>query len=269
MVKKVSAWIYILIVLAFIYLPIAFIMVYSFTTSKVIGSWSGFSFDLYRQVFTGPDSAKILSALKNTLILGGSASIIATVLGTSGAIGIHNLSKKTQNAFSTINQVPILNADIVTGISLLLLFVFLRIDRGFITLLICHVAFCTPYVVLSVLPRLRQMDNSIYEAALDLGATPMFALWKIVIPEILPGMISGFLLAFTLSIDDFVITVFNNGSFQTLSTFIYADARKGGLTPSLRALSTLIFVFVLTLLIIVNLRSKRAEKHHANGMKIK
>ncbi|MEG1520606.1 MAG: ABC transporter permease subunit, partial [Clostridia bacterium] len=127
--------------------------------------------------------------------------------------------------------------------------------------LICHVAFCTPYVVLSVLPRVRQMDNSVYEAALDLGATPMRALWKIVIPEIMPGVISGFLLAFTLSIDDFVITVFNNGSFQTLSTFIYADARKGGLTPSLRALSTLIFVFVLALLLIVNIRSRRAEKH--------
>lgn len=261
MVKKVSAWIYILIVLAFIYLPIAFIIVYSFTTSKVIGSWSGFSFDLYRQIFVGAESAKILGAFKNTLVLGISASIIATILGTSGAIGIHNLTKKTQKAFSTINQVPILNADIVTGISLLLLFVMFGINRGFVTLLICHVAFCTPYVVLSVLPRLRQMDNSVYEAALDLGATPMRALWKIVIPEIMPGVISGFLLAFTLSIDDFVITVFNNGSFQTLSTFIYADARKGGLTPSLRALSTLIFVFVLALLLIVNIRSRRAEKH--------
>ncbi|MEG1805017.1 MAG: ABC transporter permease [Clostridia bacterium] len=261
MVKKVSAWIYILIVLAFIYLPIAFIIVYSFTTSKVIGSWSGFSFDLYRQIFVGAESAKILGALKNTLVLGISASILATILGTSGAIGIHNLTKKAQKAFSTINQVPILNADIVTGISLLLLFVMFGINRGFVTLLICHVAFCTPYVVLSVLPRLRQMDNSVYEAALDLGATPMRALWKIVIPEIMPGVISGFLLAFTLSIDDFVITVFNNGSFQTLSTFIYADARKGGLTPSLRALSTLIFVFVLALLLIVNIRSRRAEKH--------
>ncbi len=260
MVKKISSYIYLCIVLAFIYLPIAFIIVYSFTESKVMGTWTGFSLDLYRQLFVGAESVKILGALKNTLVLGLSASLIATILGTSGAIGIHNLRKRSKQVFSTINQVPILNADIVTGIALLLLFVFLGINRGFVTLLICHVAFCTPYVVLSVLPRLSQMDNSVYEAAMDLGCPPMQALWKVVIPEILPGMISGFLLAFTLSIDDFVITVFNNGSFQTLSTFIYADAKKGGLTPSLRALSTLIFIFVLTLLLIVNLRTGKSNQ---------
>lgn len=260
MVKKTFAWIYIGIVLAFIYLPIAFIIVYSFTTSKVIGSWSGFTFELYKEVFVGAESEKILTALKNTIVLGLSSSLIATILGTVGAIGIFNLKHKTQKLFSTINQIPILNADIVTGVSLLLLFVFLNIERGFLTVLICHVSFSAPYVLLNVMPRLESMDNSTYEAALDLGATPMQALFKVIIPDIFPGMVSGFMLAFTLSIDDFVITVFNNGSFQTLSTFIYADAKKGGLTPSLRALSTLIFLVVLTLLLVVNLRTAKAKE---------
>lgn len=260
MVKKISAWIYVCIVLAFIYLPICFIVVYSFTSSKVIGAWDGFTFQLYKDVFVGAESGKILNALKNTIILGLSSSIISTILGTTGAIGIHNLKLKSQKAMTTINQIPILNADIVTGISLLLLFVFLGIDRGFWTLLICHVTFSTPYVLLNVMPRLQAMDNSTYEAALDLGATPLKALTKVVIPDILPGMLSGFILAFTLSIDDFVITIFNNGAFQTLSTFIYADAKKGGLTPSLRALSTIIFVVVLTLLLIVNLRTQKNKK---------
>lgn len=260
MVKKTFAWIYVALVLAFIYLPIAFIIVYSFTSSKVIGSWSGFTFDLYKEVFVGAESGKILSALKNTVVLGLTSSLIATALGTCGAIGIFNLRHKTQKVMTTINQIPILNADIVTGVSLLLLFVFLNIERGFLTVLLCHVAFSAPYVLLNVMPRLETMDNSTYEAALDLGATPMQALFKVVIPDIFPGMLSGFILAFTLSIDDFVITVFNNGSFQTLSTFIYADAKKGGLTPSLRALSTIIFLVVLTLLLIVNLRSTKTKE---------
>ncbi len=263
MVKKISAWSYITLVLAFIYLPIAFIVVYSFTTSKVMGAWSGFSFQLYADLFAGK-SEEILQAVQNTLVLGVSASAISTALGTTAAIGIYNLKRKTEKVFTSINQVPILNADIVTAVSLMLLFVFLGITKGFVTVLISHVVFCTPYVILSVMPRLRGMDNSIYEAALDLGATPFQALRKVVLPEIMPGVISGFALAFTLSIDDFVITIFNNGSFKTLSTFIYGDAKKGGLTPELRALSTLIFVVVLTLLLIVNLRKNKHEKEKSN-----
>lgn len=260
MVKKISAWTYLAIVLTFIYIPIIFIVIYSFTTSKVIGTFTGFSFQLYRDLFVGPESVKIISAFRNTIVLGLSSSIISVILGTSASIGIINLKKRSQTAISTINQIPILNADIVTGISLLLLFVLFGIDRGFVTLLLAHITFSTPYVILSVIPRLKQMDNSQYEAAMDLGASPLQALTKVVIPSILPGMITGFLLAFTLSIDDFVITIFNNGSFQTLSTFIYADAKKGGLTPSLRALSTLIFVFVLLLLIIINIRTNKNLK---------
>ena len=161
-----------------------------------------------------------------------------------------------------------LNPDIITGISLFLLFVSLGITQGYTTVILAHVAFCTPYVVLCVMPRLQQMNPDIYNAALDLGATPLQAIRKVIMPEIKPGMISGFILAFTLSIDDFAVTIFTigTGGIETLSTFIYADARKGGLTPELRPLSTIIFVTVLLLLIIINVRSQRtAKKKEALG----
>ena len=161
-----------------------------------------------------------------------------------------------------MNSIPILNGDIITGISLFLLFVSLGITQGYTTVVLAHITFCTPYVVLSVLPRLKQMNPNIYEAALDLGATPMQALWKVIVPEIRPGMISGFMLALTLSIDDFAVTVFTIGNqgLETLSTYIYADARKGGLTPELRPLSAIIFVVVLALLIVINYRAGKAKK---------
>lgn len=160
-----------------------------------------------------------------------------------------------------INTIPILNGDIITGISLFLLFVSLGITQGFTTVVLAHITFCTPYVVLSVLPRLKQMNPNLYEAALDLGATPMQALWKVIIPEIRPGMVSGFLLALTISIDDFAVTVFTIGNqgLETLSTYIYADARKGGLTPELRPLSAVIFVVILVMLIIINRRADKAK----------
>ena len=154
------------------------------------------------------------------------------------------------------------SSDLITGISLFLLFVSIGITQGYTTVILAHIAFCTPYVVLSVMPRLMQMNPNIYEAALDLGATPMQAMRRVIIPEIRPGMISGFILAFTLSIDDFAVTIFTNGTdgLETLSTFIYADARKGGLTPELRALSTIILVVVLLLLLVVNYRAHRQAK---------
>ena len=163
---------------------------------------------------------------------------------------------------NSLNNIPMLNPDIITGISLFLLFVSLGVTQGYATVILAHVTFCTPYVVLCVLPRLQQMNPNIYEAALDLGATPFQALRKVIIPEIKPGMISGFILAFTLSIDDFAVTIFTigTGGLETLSTYIYADARKGGLTPELRPLSTIIFMTVLVLLIVINVRSQRANK---------
>ena len=178
-------------------------------------------------------------------------------------IGIYNLRNRyARNAIQFVNNIPILNGDIIIGISLFLLFITLGIPQGYTTVVLSHITFCLPYVILSVMPRLKQMNPNLYEAALDLGASPMQALRKVIIPEILPGMISGFMLAITMSIDDFAVTIFTIGNegLETLSTFIYADARKGGLTPELRPLSTIIFVLVLVMLIIINKRSEKNKK---------
>ena len=260
MVKKILSNSYIALILLLLYTPIMFVVVFSFTESQVMGNWQGFSLTLYKDLFSGSKGRQILQAFWNTLEIGFLASLIATVIGTAGAIGIFYSKKRTRTAISMINQIPVLNADIVTAISLLLLFLLINMEAGFTTVLLAHISFCAPYVVLSVLPKLKQMNDNIYEAALDLGATPFKALMKTVIPEILPGMVNGFLLSFTLSIDDFVVTNYTTGNgFETLSTFIYKDAVKGGLTPSLRALSTLIFVAVLTMLLIINLRSNKTK----------
>ena len=202
------------------------------------------------------------NALVNTLSIAFIAATVSTLLGSITAIGIFNLRPRARKAISFVNNIPILNGDIIIGISLFLLFVSLGIPQGYTTVVLAHITFCTPYVVLSVLPRLKQMNPNIYEAALDLGATPMQALRKVIVPEILPGMISGFMLAVTLSIDDFAVTVFTIGNegLETLSTYIYADARKGGLTPELRPLSTIIFVLVLVLLVIINRRAGKKKE---------
>ena len=203
-----------------------------------------------------------MNALINTITIALLAATASTLLGSIAAIGIFNLKSRSRKAIGFVNNIPILNGDIITGISLFLLFVSLGITQGYTTVVLAHITFCTPYVVLSVLPRLKQMNPNIYEAALDLGATPMQALWKVIIPEIRPGMISGFMLALTLSIDDFAVTVFTIGNqgLETLSTYIYADARKGGLTPELRPLSAIIFVVVLALLVVINYRAGKTKK---------
>ena len=184
------------------------------------------------------------------------------MLGSITAVGIFNLRSRSRKIIGLVNSIPILNGDIITGISLFLLFVALGISQGYLTVVLAHITFCTPYVVLCVLPRLKQMNPNIYEAALDLGATPMQAFRKVILPEIKPGMISGFILALTISIDDFAVTVFTIGNegLETLSTYIYADARKGGLTPELRPLATIIFVVILALLLIVNYRTGKEKK---------
>ena len=190
------------------------------------------------------------------------AATASTALGSIAAIGIFNLRTRTRQVMNFANAIPMMNADIITGVSLFLLFVSFGISQGFTTVVLAHITFCTPYVVLSVMPRLKKMNQNVYEAALDLGATPFQALRKVILPEIFPGMISGFILAFTLSIDDFAVTIFTIGNegLETLSTYIYADARKGGLTPELRPLSTIIFITVLVLLIVINKRAERAQK---------
>jgi spermidine/putrescine transport system permease protein len=259
MIKKILTTSYLGFLLVLLYAPILIIIVFSFTESKVLGNWTGFSLKLYSSIFHGGVQHSLTRALWNTLIIGLCAAFVSTILGTMAAIGINNLRPKQQRAIQMVNTIPILNPDIITAISLFLLFVSLGISQGYTTVILAHITFCTPYVVLSVLPRLRRMNPNLYEAALDLGATPFRALWKIMLPELRPGMISGFILAFTLSIDDFVVTLFTIGNegLETLSTYIYADARRGGLTPEIRSLSAIIFITVLILLIIINRRSAK------------
>ena len=260
---------YLWLLLVVLYAPIVLIIVFSFTKSKVFGNWTGFTVQLYENLFTGYDHAaqvrvdpNLYRAVFFTFLIALIAAVVSTILGTLAAIGIFNMRAKHRRAIQLLNSVPMINPDILTGISLFLLFVFLGISRGLVTVCIAHIVFCTPYVVLSVLPRLTKMNPNIYEAALDLGATPFQALRKVLIPELWPGMISGFILSLTLSIDDFGVTFFTKGSggLETLSTFIYADARKGGLTPELRPLFSLIFLVILVLLVVMNIRTAKQNK---------
>ena len=253
MVRRIVEQVYVWVLLILLYAPIAIIVIYSFTEAKVLGNWSGFSLKLYESLFHTGAHHSLMNAFVNTILIALIAATVSTLLGSLAAIGIFNMRVRSRKAMGFINTIPILNGDIITGISLFLLFVSLGITQGFTTVVLAHITFCTPYVVLSVLPRLKQMK------ALDLGATPMQALRKVILPEIRPGMVSGFLLALTISIDDFAVTVFTIGNqgLETLSTYIYADARKGGLTPELRPLSALIFVVILVLLIIINRRAGR------------
>lgn len=254
MVKKIFAVSFIWILLFIMYIPIFVLVVLSFTTSKAFGDWSGFSFELYGELF---QNAAIWTALKNTVVIAGASSLVATILGTVTAVGMYSMKRLPKSLLSGASQISVLNADIVTAVAFLLFFVTLGIPAGYATLLIAHIAICTPYVILNVMPRLTQLDPNLYEAALDLGASPSVALRKVMIPQLIPGMVSGFILAFTLSIDDFVITNYNNGELETITTYIYKDAARAGMTPSLRALSTLIFVVVFAALLVLNLRKKR------------
>jgi spermidine/putrescine transport system permease protein len=265
MIKKYLAQTYLYILLTILYAPIAIIIIFSFTNSKSIGEWKGFSFDLYTSLFSGEaqHASTLSSAITNTLFIALIAATVSMLLGSLAAVGIYNIrNKNIRKSIQFVNNIPMINPDIITGISLFLLFVSLGISGGYISVIIAHIVFCTPYVVLSVIPRLSRMNPNIYEAALDLGATPFQAFKKVIIPEIKPGMVSGFILAFTLSIDDFAVTLFTKGSdgLETLSTYIYADARKGGLTPELRALAAIIFLTVLILLIVINHRASRLKK---------
>lgn len=257
--KKLFPKIYITLLLVLLYSPILIIIIFSFTEAKVLGNWTGFSLKLYASLFQAGVHHSLTSALWNTLIIGLISAFVSMILGTVAAIGIFNLKSRARNAVQFVNNIPILNPDIITAISLFLLFVSLGITQGYTTVILAHITFCTPYVVLSVYPRLQRMNENLYEAALDLGATPFYALRKILLPELRPGMISGFILAFTLSIDDFVVTLFTIGNegLETLSTYIYADARKGGLTPELRPLSAIIFITVLVLLLVINQRTAK------------
>ena len=248
---------YLVLILVFLYAPIATMTVLSFNSSKSRTQWGGFTTRWYTELFS---SNTIMTALYNTLLIAFLSSIIAVIIGTAAAIAINNMKRVPRSIVMGITNIPMLNADIVTGISLMLAFIAFGISLGFKTILIAHITFNIPYVILSVMPKLKQTDKSTYEAAMDLGATPVYAFFKVVVPDILPGVLSGFLLAFTMSLDDFIITHFTRGAgINTLSTLIYSEVRRG-IKPSMYALSTIIFLTVLILLLITNFAPKR-KKH--------
>ena len=243
---------YLGIILLFLYIPIVVLIVQSFNAGKSRAKWEGFSFRWYAELF---QDRAIMEALQVTLLIAVLAMIISTILGTLAAIGIHAMKKRPQAAMLTLTNIPNTMPDIVTGISLMLLFLFTKVERGFVTMLFAHITFDVPYVILSVMPKLKQMNKHSYEAALDLGATPAYALMHVIIPEIKQGIITGAMLAFTLSLDDFVISYFTTSPLvQNLSTLIYSKARIG-IEPSLNALSALMFIALLILLLIVNRRT--------------
>ena len=247
---------YLSIILLFLYVPIVVLIVQSFNAGKSRAKWEGFSFRWYQELFNDP---AIMQALYVTISIAVLAAIVSTILGTLAAIGIHAMQKRPQSLMMTLTNIPMTMPDIVTGISLMLLFIFTKVERGYWTMLLAHITFDTPYVILSVLPKLKQMNKHSYEAALDLGATPTYALFHVILPEIMPGVITGAMLAFTLSLDDFTISYFTTSPLvQNLSTLIYSQARKG-IKPTMNALSALMFVALLLLLLVVNRRSSKTE----------
>lgn len=248
---------YMTLIFIFLYAPILVLIVFSFNESKSRGQWTGFTFKWYAELFHDRD---ILKALYYTFLIALLSSIISTIIGTISAIGIHNMGLFGKNLVLNINYLPVLNPDIVTGVALMTLFVSLKMQLGFLTMLLSHVVFNIPYVILSVMPKLKQMNKHITEAALDLGATPFYALRKVIIPEIMPGVVTGALIAFTLSIDDFVISFFNTGSGVTnLSILVYGMAKRG-VKPSINALATLMLLTVVILLLLINKRTSKGDE---------
>ena len=247
---------YLVLIIAFLYIPIAVLVVLSFNASRSRVVWGGFTLEWYQNLLHNSD---VMAALQNTLTIGFASAAIATGIGLLAAIGIDAMRKRSYTLTLGVGNIPMLNADIVTGIALMLAFIAFGISLGFKTVLISHITFNIPYVILSVMPKLKQTDRSTYEAALDLGASPAYAFFEVVFPDIMPGVLSGFLLAFTMSLDDFIITHFTKGAgINTLSTLIYSEVRRG-IRPSMYALSTVIFVVVLVVLLIANFR-KQPEK---------
>lgn len=256
MVKKLKRF-YLFLVFAFLYAPIVFLMVFSFNDSRLKSSWNGFTLKWYQELF---QNSEILSSFYNSLLVAVLATIVATILGTLAAIGIYYMKNWKKNIALNVNYIPVLNPDIVTAISLMILYKVLSMETGFLTVLISHIMFTTPYVVLAVLPKLKQMSKSLPEAAMDLGATPMYTLRKIILPEISSGIFSGAILVFTLSLDDFVVSYFTTGNgFTTLSVTIFGMAKKG-INPAINALSTLMFLGILILLLIVYRTSKDPDE---------
>ncbi len=268
-ITKILCKCFIYLMLLLMYAPILYLMVFSLTDSNVIGSWTGFSFESYIRLFASNNvkSQEIWQAVGNTILVAFCSALISTILGIMGAIGMFYSRKRIRNTLDFITQIPVVNAEIVIALSLTILFVFCNFEFSFFTLLIGHIVLSLPFVVLSIQPKLKQMDPNLYEAALDLGATQREALFKVVIPEIFPGIVSGFMLSITLSLDDFIITAFTKPStgFDTISTYVEAATKKTGLPIQLRALTTLIFVGVLIVMIIYNFKVNKTSKASIKG----
>lgn len=248
--KNTAKKIYIAFIFLFLYAPIATLMVLSFNASKTRAKWGGFTLHWYSRLF---QNREILEALGNTLLIAVISAFVATVIGTIACVAMTGMQKRSRAILMGITNIPMLNAEIVTGISLMLLFISMGLRFGLGTILLSHITFNIPYVILSVMPRMKQLNPSTYEAALDLGASHVTAFFKVVFPDLLPGILSGFLMAFTMSLDDFIITHFTKGAgVDTLSTKIYTEVKKG-IKPEMYALSTLIFVTVLLLLLLINM----------------
>lgn len=258
MVKKSMERLYLGLIFLFLYLPIVVLIVLSFNDSKTRVQWGGFTLKWYRRMF---ESGTIMNAFGTTLLITLVSALLATLIGTMAAVGIHAMKSKNQAIMLGATNIPLLNADIVTGISMMLLFVrFMRLELGIASVLIAHITFNIPYVILNVLPKLKQCSQNTYEAALDLGATPLYAFFKIIWPQIRAGVFSGFLMAMTMSLDDFSVTYFTKGAgVNTLSTMIYTQMRKG-LNPEMYALSTILFFIALILLLIMNFGSSKKDK---------
>lgn len=265
--RRIPRKLYTALIFIFLYFPILVLIINSFNASKSRTVWTGFTFDWYKRLFS---NETILSSLGNTLIVAATASVFATIIGTAAAIGIYGMKHFSRALIINVTYLPILNPEIVTGVSLMLLYVSMNLSFGYLTLILSHITFCLPYVILNVLPKLRQMNRHLYEAAMDLGASPIQAFMKVVIPEIMPGIITGFLMSFTYSVDDFVISYFTYGpTSQTLSITIFSMTRRK-VSPEVNALSAIIFVVVLAVLLIMNLvetRDERALKRRSKAVK--
>lgn len=259
-IKRILQDCYLGLITLFLYAPILTLIVMSFNESKSRARWGGFTLEWYAEMFQNSD---VMSALRNTLLIALVSALVSTLLGTMAAVAITNMKPRTRSLVMSITNIPMLNAEIVTGISLMLCFIAFGISLGFRTILIAHITFCIPYVILSVMPKLKQASQVNFEAAQDLGATQLQAFFKVVLPDIMPGVLSGFLLAFTMSLDDFIITHFTRGAgINTISTLVYSQVRKG-IDPSMYALSTVIFVAVFAVLVIANFApsaGKRKER---------
>ena len=246
MIKKLPSFLFLLLVLAFVYAPIILLVIYSFTDSVIIGKWDGFSLNLYKEIFI---NERVRTMIINTITLAVIVAVLSTIIGTLGAIGLFYSKGRLGKVVKGASSINIINAEIVIALSLALVFSFFAFNKTYYSLVLGQMALCTPFVVLSVNPKLKQLDGNMYEAALDLGATPFQALWKVVLPEILPGILSGFMVAITLSLDDYIITAFTKpATFDTISTYAFNAVKNQAKSdlPALRAVSAIIFLIILS-----------------------